>query len=43
VRLRDSRLATLGAGHFVWEETPDACAQLLSTWIDEHPHSAPAA
>jgi pimeloyl-ACP methyl ester carboxylesterase len=41
-RLRDSRLATLGAGHFVWEEAPDAFAQLLSTWIDEHPHPAPA-
>ena len=35
-RLRNSQLAMLGAGHFVWEEVPDAFAQLLGGWIDEH-------
>jgi pimeloyl-ACP methyl ester carboxylesterase len=35
-RLPNCRQATLGAGHFVWEEAPDAFAQLLCDWIDEH-------
>ena len=35
-RLPNCRQATLGAGHFVWEEAPDAFAQLLCEWIDEH-------
>lgn len=35
-RLRNCQLAMLGAGHFVWEEVPDAFAQLLAGWIDEH-------
>jgi pimeloyl-ACP methyl ester carboxylesterase len=35
-RLRNCQLAMLGAGHFVWEEVPDAFAQLLGGWIDEH-------
>lgn len=34
--LRNCRLATLDAGHFVWEEVPDAFGQLLGDWIDEH-------
>jgi len=29
-------MAMLGAGHFVWEEVPEAFAQLLGGWIDEH-------
>ncbi len=35
-RLRNRQLAMLGAGHFVWEEVPDAFAQLLGDWIGEH-------
>jgi pimeloyl-ACP methyl ester carboxylesterase len=35
-RLPNCRRATIGAGHFVWEEAPDAFAQLLGDWIDEH-------
>lgn len=35
-RIPNGRLATLGAGHFVWEEAPAAFAQLLAGWIDEH-------
>jgi pimeloyl-ACP methyl ester carboxylesterase len=35
-RLPNCRQATLGAGHFVWEEVPDAFAQLLCEWIHEH-------
>lgn len=34
--LPNCQLATLGAGHFVWEEEPDAFAQLLGEWIDEN-------
>jgi pimeloyl-ACP methyl ester carboxylesterase len=35
-RLRNCQLAMLGAGHSVWEEVPDAFAQLLGEWVEEH-------
>jgi pimeloyl-ACP methyl ester carboxylesterase len=37
-RLPNCRRAMIGAGHFVWEEVPEAFAQMLREWIDEHHH-----
>jgi len=34
--LGNCRLVRLDAGHFVWEEVPEAFEQLLVDWIDEH-------
>jgi len=38
-----ARLVTIHAGHFVWEEAPDAFASLLASWVADghlHPESA---
>jgi pimeloyl-ACP methyl ester carboxylesterase len=41
-RLPHSRLAVLGAGHFVWEEAPDAFSEMISDWVtDGHRKVAP--
>jgi pimeloyl-ACP methyl ester carboxylesterase len=32
-RVPHSRLATIDAGHFVWEEAPDEYAALIAAWV----------
>ena len=37
-RLPHSRLVTLEAGHFAWEEAPDEFAALITDWVTTQPH-----
>ena len=39
-RLPRSRQAIIGAGHFVWEEAPDAFSEMISDWVSEGHRSA---